>query len=122
MNEALENLGQTWIDFAEAVNGLGLTIKEEGSMTKSYEPIKTGYVGNLGSGDIGADIRIDVVHKYRYRGEDREKIKSFWHPTYIKHGAYGVEIYAKTREHNYWSDSITLKPLDECIVWKEVRV
>lgn len=86
--------------------------------TDEMEVVYAGYAGGLMSAHIGEDIRIDKIHKYKYRGEQREKIKSFIRVRNINHFNDGrVRILATDLTRASYSPQWTeLKVLDEVVV------
>lgn len=44
------------------------------------ELIRVTVIGALSVFELGSDIELDIVKRYRYAGEDREKLKTVKHP------------------------------------------
>lgn len=59
-------------------------------MAKKRELIRVTYMGALTAFDLGSDIEIDVIKRYRYAGELREKLRSLSRPYRVVHNRTGV--------------------------------
>lgn len=81
----------------------------------------TKYAAELNILDLGADVILKYIKKYKYRGEQREKVVPMYRPNHINHSvvlpagsAYVSVRHAKKPTHTYSSDWEYL-PLDATI-------
>lgn len=63
------------------------------------EPIVK-YASELNALDLGGTV--SWIHKYKYKGEQREKLKSVSNLHEITHMRSGVKLYIKYSYKNYW--------------------
>lgn len=93
-------------------------------MTETDEVIGTVYAGNLGVGMLGQGMSIRYIHKYRYKKEDREKIRTIKEVRTVTHFFDAnhkpqVQIYGKVDKSAYFDYTTIPDPTTEILIVKD---
>lgn len=111
--------GQTLIETLTEEVGQTLTDNID-----DYETIDTTLVGSLTAGHLGLDIVLVVEKTYRYAGEDRSKVTTFYGPLRVEHYRTSGKKQFQSRMwgrpestyYNCWSD---LNSMDSVVVMRK---